>query len=120
MEDYVAFAETFSAYVYYKLPWKARDSVVQKVFGAQWGLLREVALFVVRHRDGQHTEDRLFAMERKLEAYGKLLGQVWHWRSSLSACCHCDDASKLLVIRGICMPIGVANNFRSVARDAYI
>lgn len=71
MEEWLAFLETFSAYIFYKLPWKAEDKEIQAAFEEQWGNLRRGVLMAMRHRDESHTPERMREAEEHFERYAR-------------------------------------------------
>lgn len=77
MEDWMAFADTFSPFLLHSLPWKAADEPVKKVFIELWGLLRDGVLYFMRYEEGQHTEERIMAAQKSLLQYGKRAEEVW-------------------------------------------
>ena len=85
MEDFLAFTETFSAYLFYDLPWQQGDKAVRENFEHQWALLRKGTLFVLRHHPGQHTAKRLEDARRAFEAYAVSIEKVWPWVCTMLA-----------------------------------
>lgn len=76
MEDWLAYVETFSAYLLFDLPWQAEHKKVQAVFEEQWSCLRRATLYALRHHGGQHTEERIAEAQRLFVKYGELVEQV--------------------------------------------
>ena len=65
----MAFVETFSPFILFKLSWKPADKDVQNMFERQWRNLRQAVLFCLRHHPGQHTPEQLRKAKRQFENY---------------------------------------------------
>ena len=76
MEDWLAFIETFSPYIFYKLPWKPEDKHIQQAFETQWSHLRQGTLAIMRQHPGSHTAERMRQAEQHFEAYGASAEEV--------------------------------------------
>ena len=76
MEEYMTFVETFSPYILHGLPWRPEHQHIQEVFERQWGLLRRIVLFCLRHHEGQHTPARLDQVQAHLDSYGASITEV--------------------------------------------
>lgn len=87
MEDWIAFVETHSLYLFRDLPWPTGEQwrTVRKEFEAQWTLLREGALFFLRYEPNQHTVAEIERHAGLLLEYGKRVETVCHalWRQAL-------------------------------------
>lgn len=76
MEDWTAFTDCFSPFLLFDLPWLPEDAPLKAIFEAQWSKLRRATLFVMRHHEGQHTEERICEMETLMVDYGKSVVEV--------------------------------------------
>lgn len=76
MEEWLAFTETFSLFLLHDLPWKAKESRLQKLFEEQWTLLRSSVLYFMKYQEGQHTKERILTAQKDLLKYGELAEKV--------------------------------------------
>jgi hypothetical protein len=70
MEEWLAFAETFSPFILHDLPWKLADASIMNMFFNQWEHLRLGSLYFLRYHEGQHTEERIRCAQQHLLDYG--------------------------------------------------
>jgi hypothetical protein len=61
MEDWLAFIETFSMYLFHDLPWPRgpETAEVRREFERQWDLLRPAMLHFLRFEEGQHSDGEI-------------------------------------------------------------
>ena len=76
MEDWMAFAETFSLFLLHDLPWTDEDDEIREVFEDMWSNLRGALLYFMRYEEGQHTLPRILDAQKQLMAYGKRAEEV--------------------------------------------
>jgi hypothetical protein len=76
MEDWLAFVETFSPWLFYKLPWKKEDEETKISFEEQWKVLRQAILYAIRYAPGQHLSARITQCRQDFLEYGRLIQKV--------------------------------------------
>lgn len=76
MEEWMAFADTFSLAVLEDLEWPPGSAEAKEVFEHQWSLLRPALVYFMKYKDGQHTEERIREAQEWLMAYGRSAEQV--------------------------------------------
>lgn len=77
MEDWMAFAETFSLFLLHDLPWTDDDDPeVREVFEELWRDLRHGIMYFMRFDEGQHNQERILQAQKSLINYGKRAEEV--------------------------------------------
>jgi hypothetical protein len=78
MEDWLAFIETFSLYLFHDLPWPRGQewAEVGREFKLQWDLLRPAMLLFLRLEEAQHSDKQIDRHGEMFLAYGERVETV--------------------------------------------